>query len=156
MSNQDLIVAHPNGGSNICPDDGTGSTQAISNVVPWSCDIKNTYADGGSGVVIDAAAVTLTGSTYLQNFTNGSNLGNLYQNGTNINYYPGFNGVSGGAGYNQQLSYDTRLSYLNPPHLLQATDTVWNITGFVVCGTINSASFPVVSGAQAINCPSIP
>ena len=156
LSNQDLIVAHPNGGSNICPDDGTGSTQAISNVVPWSCDIKNTYADGGSGVVIDAAAVTLTGSTYLQNFTNGANLGNLYQNGTNINYYPGFNGVSGGAGYSQELSYDTRLSYLNPPHLLQATDTVWNVTGFVVCGTINSASFPVVSGAQAINCPSIP
>jgi hypothetical protein len=91
------------------------------------------------------------------NFTQGLGLGGLYQNGTNINYYPGFNGVSGGAGYNQLLSYDLRLAYLNPPHLLQATDTVWNVVGFVVCGTINTDNFPVSSsGAQSISCPSIP
>ena len=131
--------------------------------MPWSCLITNPL--GGNlpdGVVVDAAIVTLNGSTYVPNFTAGGDLGDMYQNGTNINYYPGFNGVGGGnwndisAGYNQLLSYDLRLSYLNPPHLLQATDTVWDIVGFVVCGTVNSDNFPVSSGAQSISCPSIP
>ena len=154
LANEDLLIAHPmNGSSNdpTCTDDGTetSSTVTISNVVPWSCDIYN--------ATIDGAVVTLNGSTYVPNFNQGAYLGGLYEEGTNINYYPGFNGVSGNsAGYNQQLSYDTRLSYLNPPHLLQATDTVWDIVGFVVCGTINSANFPVVSGAQSVSCPSIP
>ena len=94
----------------------------------------------------------------MPNFTQGPGLGGLYQNGTNINYYPGFNGSTGGNGYNQVLAYDTRLSYLNPPDLLQATDTVWNVTGFVVCGTIDTDNFAVNSttGAQSISCPSIP
>jgi hypothetical protein len=155
LANEDFLIAHPvNGGSNdpTCTDDGTESNPGISNVVPWSCDIGGTP----NGVVVDGAVVSLNGSTYVPNFTVGAGLGNLYENGTNINYYPGFNGVSGGAGYNQVLSYDTRLSYLNPPNLLQATDTVWDIVGFVVCGTVNTDNFPVSSGAQAISCPSIP
>jgi hypothetical protein len=154
LANEDLLIAHPmNGGSNdpTCTDDGTETSPppTISNVVPWSCDVYN--------ATIDGAVVTLNGSTYVPNFNQGVGLGGLYEDGTNINYYPGFNGVTGNsAGYNQQLSYDTRLSYLNPPHLLQATDTVWDIVGFVVCGTINSANFPHSSGAQSISCPSIP
>ena len=161
LANEDFLIAHPPGldgnYDTYCTDDGTESNPGISNVVPWSCLIGN--PSGGSlpgGVVVDAAVVTLNGSTYVPNFTQGPGLGGLYENGTNINYYPGFNGVSGGAGYNQLLSYDLRLSYLNPPHLLQATDTVWDIVGFVVCGTVNSDNFPVSSGAQAISCPSIP
>jgi len=161
LANEDFLIAHPPGldgnYDTYCTDDGTESNPGISNVVPWSCMIGN--PSGGSlpnGVVVDAAIVTLNGSTYVPNFTQGPGLGGLYENGTNINYYPGFNGVSGGAGYDQELSYDLRLSYLNPPHLLQATDTVWDIVGFVVCGTVDSASFPVVSGAQSISCPSIP
>ena len=100
--------------------------------------------------------MTLNGSTYVPDFESGAVEGNLIENGTNINYYPGFNGMSNGVGYNQVLSYDTRLSYLNPPHLLQATDTVWDVVGFVVCGTIDSALFPVNSGAQSVSCPSLP
>jgi hypothetical protein len=156
LANEDFLIAHPVSGSNndpICTDDGTEANPGISNVVPWSCDIDGTPA----GVVVDAAVVTLNGSTYVPNFTTGTGLGGLYENGTNINYYPGFNGYPGGTrGYNQVLSYDTRLSYLNPPDLLQATDTVWNVVGFVVCGTINTDNFPVSSGAQSISCPSIP
>jgi hypothetical protein len=155
LANEDLLIAHPvSGGSNDanCTDDGTESNPGISNVVPWSCDISGTP----DGVVTDAAIVTLNGSTYVPSFTTGAGLGGLYENGTNINYYPGFNGVSGGAGYNQWLSYDTRLSYLNPPHLLQATDTVWNIVSFVICGTVDSARFPVSSGVQSVSCPSLP
>jgi len=160
LANEDLLIAHPvNGGSNdpICTDDGTESNPGISNVVPWSCDIGNPSSGSlPAGVVTDAAIVTLNGSTYVPSFTTGAGLGGLYENGTNINYYPGFNGLSNGVGYNQVLSYDLRLSYLNPPHLLQATDTVWDIVGFVVCGTVNSDNFPVSSGAQAISCPSVP
>ena len=162
LANEDFLIAHPLG-LPPCTDDGTEANPGISNVVPWSCQITN--PSGGSlpgGAVVDAAVVTLNGSTYVPNFTQGPGLGGLYQNGTNINYYPGFNGVSGGAGYNQLLSYDLRLAYLNPPHLLQATDTVWNVVGFVVCGTINTDNFPVVppvppavTGAQSISCPSI-
>jgi hypothetical protein len=161
LANEDFLVAHPPGldgnYDTPCTDDGTEANPGISNVVPWSCQITN--PSGGSlpvGAVVDAAVVTLNGSTYVPNFTQGPGLGGLYQNGTNINYYPGFNGVSGGAGYNQLLSYDLRLAYLNPPHLLQATDTVWNVVGFVVCGTTNTGKFPVSSGAQSISCPSIP
>ena len=64
---------------------------------------------------------------------------------------PRFQRRANGDGYNQLLSYDLRLSYLNPPHLLQATDTVWDIVGFVVCGTVNSDNFPVSSGGQSIS-----
>jgi len=165
LADEDLLIADPmNGGGNdpTCTDDGTESNPGISNVVPWSCDISNSYGVNQDGVVTDAAIVTLNGSTYVPNFTEGDDLGDMYQNGTNINYYPGFNGVGGGnwngisSGYNQALSYDTRLSYLNPPHLLQATDTVWDVVGFVVCGTIDSALFPVHSGAQSVSCPSLP
>ncbi|MGD0439574.1 MAG: hypothetical protein ABSB52_03010 [Acidimicrobiales bacterium] len=163
LANDDFLIAHPpglNGDYNtICTDDGTESNPTVSNVVPWSCMIGN--PSGGSlpnGAVVDGAIVTLNGSTYVPNFEQGPGLGGLYEEGTNINYYPGFNGVSGGAGYDQELSYDTRLSYLNPPHLLQATDTVWNVVGFVVCGTVDSANFTVSSTthAQSISCPSIP
>jgi hypothetical protein len=157
LADEDLLIAHPNNGNGpICTDDGTESNPGISNVVPWSCDISNSYADGQHGVVTDAAIVTLNGSTYVPDFESGAVEGNLIENGTNINYYPGFNGMSNGVGYNQVLSYDTRLSYLNPPHLLQATDTVWDVVGFVVCGTIDSALFPHSSGAQAVSCPSLP
>ncbi|MGD0942877.1 MAG: hypothetical protein ABR972_01160 [Acidimicrobiales bacterium] len=159
LADEDLLIAHPNGGNGpICTDDGTETTPppGISNVVPWSCDISNAYGDGQHGVVTDAAIVTLNGSTYVPDFESGAVEGNLIENGTNINYYPGFNGMSNGVGYNQVLSYDTRLSYLNPPHLLQATDTVWDVVGFVVCGTIDSALFPVNSGAQSVSCPSLP
>jgi hypothetical protein len=161
LANDDFLIAHPPGLDGLyntyCNDDGTESNPGISNVVPWSCLIGNLGNSSlPDGVVVDAAIVTLNGSTYVPTFEQGPVLGNLYENGTNINYYPGFNGTSSGIGYNQVLSYDLRLSYLNPPHLLQATDTVWDVVGFVVCGTVNSANFPVVSGAQAINCPSIP
>ncbi|MGH9291622.1 MAG: hypothetical protein ACRDZ6_02415 [Acidimicrobiales bacterium] len=85
-------------------------------------------------------------------------LGNHYQNGTNINYYPGFNGTSSDIGYAQVINYDTRLGYLTPPHLLAATDTDWAISSFVVCGTIDTETFTPLasSGAQQLNCPSIP
>ncbi len=128
-----------------CADDGTEATQTVDNTVPWSCDIDTTFAGGTNGISIDGAVISLNGSTYVPNFNVGACLGNLYQQGTNINYFPGFNGsgacqsgTSSGDGYNQVISYDKRLAYDNPPYLLAATDTVWNVTSFVVCGTINS------------------
>jgi Flp pilus assembly protein TadG len=156
------VGASPNCGgraTTTCPDDGTEANPNVTNVVPWSCDINNTYADGTTGVVIDAAAVDLTGSTAAQNFDIiGLGNANLYQNGTNINYYPGFNGSPTPTGYNQIITYDSRLSYENPPGLLQATDTVWNMTSFILCGTVNSANNPTLypggpSAAQTLSCP---
>lgn len=140
----EFVVAHPtSGGANvgICSDDGTESSPGISNVTP-TCDIDND--------ILDAAVVTIRGSTYVQNFNQGAGLGNLYEEGSNINYFPGFNGVSGGAGYNQNLSYDTRLSYLQPPHILQATDSVWYTTAFVICGSSNWTA------GGSIDCPALP
>jgi hypothetical protein len=155
----------------ICTDDGTEATQTIANVVPWSCDIDTTFPDGSNGLSIDAAIVALQGSTYVPNFNVGSCLGNLDEQGTNINYFPGFNGsgacqsgTSSGNGYNQVISYDQRLAYDTPPYLLAATDSVWNVTSFVVCGSVNSGNTaspgfqPVTSGAQTyqqIYCPKI-
>jgi len=149
LSNSELIVSHPL--TSTCTDDGTPftvPTPGISNVTP-TCDIEDP--------VIDAAAVTLQGSTYVPNFSEGGCFGDLYQNGTNINFFPGFNGVSGcsatssgGDGYSQQLSYDSRLSYLQPPHILQATDSVWDETSFVVCGTVDTQPM------SGITCPALP
>lgn len=145
-----------------CSNDGTTvSASPINDAVPWSCDINTTFADGNNGVVIDAAAVDLTGSTYAQNFNILSlHNANMYQDGTNINYFPGFNGSTSGAGYNQIITYDQRLAYENPPGLLQATDTVWNMSSFILCGTVNSANFPVTdpgttSAFQQLSCPSL-
>lgn len=150
----------------ICTDDGTGATQNVTNVVPWSCDVDTSFSTsngglGGNGITIDAAVVDLTGSTIAQNFSvaavNGS--ASMFQNGTNINYFAGFNGTTGGDGYNQIITYDQRLSYENPPGLLQATNTVWNVSSFVVCGTIDTSRFAPVNpntatAYQQINCPS--
>jgi hypothetical protein len=159
-------------GSNapICSDDGTETTPVLSNVVPWSCDVSTLFSDNTWGFSVDAALVALTGSVYAQNWNLVACLGNLDQQGTNINDYSGFNAVSpcgssggsinGGDGYNQVLNYDPRLKYESPPYMLAATGTVWNVSSFVVCGTINSANFvPTGAGtssaAQAINCPAI-
>jgi len=179
LPNNQLIVNHPlnepfntscstSGGNQcytsnapICADDGTEATQTIANIVPWSCDVKTNFSDG-PGIAIDAAVVSLNGSTYEPNFNVGTCLGNLSQQGTNINYYPGFNGTGNcSTGYNQVITYDQRLSYLNPPFLLAATDSVWDITSFIVCGTLNSANFPVINAGgstayQKINCPALP
>jgi hypothetical protein len=174
---KELVVAGPtnqpfNGGCTstncgtssapLCTDNGTATTQSIVNVVPWTCDIDTTFPDNTNGVVIDAAVVDLTGSTYVQNFNTilgSQNNSIMYQNGTNINYFPGLNGA-GSYGYNQVITYDQRLAYQNPPGLLAATDTVFNMTSFIVCGTINSALFPVtgsgVTSAQIVNCPTLP
>jgi hypothetical protein len=146
----------------ICADDGTGAVQTVANVVPWSCDVDTTFTGGlgGNGIVIDAAAVDLVGATIAQNFQIAAVSGNasLFQNGTNINNFAGLNGSTGGEGYNQVITYDQRLSYENPPGLLQATNTVWNLSTFVVCGTIDTSQFaPANAGtntaAQALNCP---
>ncbi len=145
----------------ICADDGTSATQNITNVVPWSCDTDTNFAGGlgGNGIVIDAAVVDLYGGTIAQNFNiasvNGS--ASMFQDGTNINYFAGLNGA-GSDGYNQVITYDQRLAYENPPGLLVATNTVWNISSYVVCGTVNSATFAVQNSGtatayQQINCP---
>ena len=74
LANEDFLIAHPPGldgnYDTHCTDDGTEANPGISNVVPWSCQIAN--PSGGSlpgGVVVDAAVVTLNGSTYVPNFT---------------------------------------------------------------------------------------
>jgi hypothetical protein len=137
----------------VCTDDGTETTQTIANVVPWSCDVDTTFPDGSNGFAIDAAIVALKGSTFVPNFNVGSCLGNLDEQGTNINYFPGFNGsypcqsgTSSGSGYNQVISYDQRLAYDTPPYLLAATDSVWNVTSFVICGTVNSDDLTNLDG----------
>jgi hypothetical protein len=177
LPNNELIIAHPlnqpyntscsSGSCNtsnapICPDDGTGATQSIVNIAPWRCDISTNFSDGTRGISADAAVVSLHGSTYVPDFNVGACLGHLDQQGTNINYFPGFNGTSGcGSGYSQQISYDSRLAYENPPFLLAATDTVWNVTSFVVCGTVDTANLtPVNAGTssayQQMSCPALP
>jgi len=88
LANEDFLIAHPvNGGSNdpTCTDDGTESNPGISNVVPC----RATSAARRTASLSTGAVVSLNGSTYVPNFTVGAGLGNLYENGTNINYYPG-------------------------------------------------------------------
>lgn len=151
------------GGPPTCSDDGTEANPNITNVVPWSCDVDTTFTggQGGNGIVIDAAVVDLKGSTVAQNFNSanvpGGTGADLYQNGTNINFFAGMNGGPGG-GYNQIITYDQRLAYENPTGLLQATNTVWNVSSYIVCGTVDTSQFAVtnpgtVRASQSLNCP---
>lgn len=154
----DVVVADPEGDPP-CQSDGTETSPTLANILP-DCTPNDPNNSSVHGIVVDGAVVALNGSTNVEDMAlatdNSSDapgyLGNLTQNGTNINYYPGITTVGSQAGYNQILSYDTRLAYLTPPHLLQATDTVWNEVAFIECGSVNTASMT----ASDYSCPSFP
>lgn len=164
----DVVVADPGvvagGGGQAqsapaCQSDGTEASPTLANILP-DCTPNDPNNSSINGIVIDGAMVTLNGSTNVEDMALAIDnspdapgyLGNMTQNGTNINYYPGITTVGSQAGYNQILSYDTRLAYLTPPHLLQATDTVWEEVAFIECGSVNSISM----SSSDYSCPSFP
>jgi hypothetical protein len=154
----DVVVADPEGDPP-CQSDGTETSPTLANILP-DCTPNDPNNSLVHGIVVDGVVVALNGSTNVEDMALAPpyaprTLDNLTQNGTNINYYPGVTGFYYNNvlhGYNQILSYDARLAYLTPPHLLQATDTVWNEVAFIECGSVNTASMT----ASDYSCPSFP
>ncbi len=144
---------------------------AWEDVVP-DCDLSDDTTFGGAtnpapsdDPVIDAALVSLTAEIGIQNFDQGDGSGDVsinsttcadeelescdggvFINGTDVGNYRGtfgeFSGTTTDDGYNKELSFDNRLYWLSPPHFIEATGAVWDITSFDDCAISDSATPP--------------
>ncbi len=146
-ANGDILWSHPQTfsgttGTNAaaCPANVSVATNdAIGNVEP-TC----TTSDG----IVDALLIALQGSFGIQYYDQGATEGTFNLYGADVAYYRGPFGVSGSHGYTKQFNYDERLSYLSPPHAVEATSTNWYPFGWVSCGGYDLAglSQPACSG----------
>lgn len=142
-SNQDILWSHPQNftgtvGANASAcgaGDSIATNDAISNVEP-TC---TTYPG-----IVDALLIALQGSFGIQYYDQGAigtpaaNDG-LYLYGADVAYFRGPFGVSSTHGYTKQFNYDSRLSYLSPPHAVEAESTNWYPFGWVNCGGFDLA-----------------
>ncbi len=163
IADQSIWLSRPVLGSPpTCPDDNDMPLSAVTwnNIIPTYCDIQNP--------IIDGATAALAGFFEDQNWREGVNNGNIYFNGSDAVNDAGQYGTfgSGGGiltGYNLNLNYDPRLLVDPPPQYVQATDSVWQVAGWVTCGntTPNPDSDPptgsnFVSYSDWSTCSSLP
>jgi hypothetical protein len=144
-ANLDILISHPVSSSGTddakCTADGVNPTNTVADVEP-TCDI-----DASSTAIIDAELVALKGSFGDQNWNDGVALGDAYVYGGDVADYRGPFGEVGTHGYEKEFSFDTRLSYLTPPHAVQASAEEWAAVGWVNCGGLDLAN------STAPNCP---
>jgi hypothetical protein len=81
---------------------------------------------------VTAAILALRHSFVVQNWSSGASLGTLNVTGSISQKFRGAVGASGGGcntscGYLKNYVYDTRLSYLQPPFFLKATNSPWEL-----------------------------
>jgi hypothetical protein len=103
-----------------------GSTTSNSGL---SCDLDNP--------VIDAAILALNEQYFVSNWDKGTQLDNIYVNGSISEDWRGPVGTSGGSsgtGYSKQYTYDLRLEYLSPPGYLNPGTSSWQL------GTISAVT----------------
>ncbi len=105
---------------------GTSYPLDPAGVWPWLCNPKN--------VIIDAAVLALQGSFGVENWGTTPYSGYANLNGTDLSEYRGPFGISGTNGYYKDFSYDSRLDYVTPPHVLPTGVPVWQVGKYVVCG----------------------
>jgi len=131
IADHSIWLSRPLGVSN-CTDDNDMPLSSVTwdNIIPTYCDIENP--------IIDGATAALSGFFEAQNWKEGGNNGNIYFNGSdavnNAGQYGTFSGSSIVTGYNLKLQYDPRLLVDPPPQYVQATDSVWQVAGWVTCG----------------------
>jgi Tfp pilus assembly protein PilX len=150
FANGDILFSHPvvntTTNASTCSN-ATGTTPSspavVADVQP-TCVIKN--------AVVDALVVALDGSFGIQNWDAGTQLGGMYLNGSDVaqSRGPFCSGCGSGTGYTKQFNYDTRLSYLAPPHSVQASADNWYPWGYVNCGGMDLSN----STTPACNYPS--
>jgi hypothetical protein len=124
-----------------CTTDGTEASQPstpaglatnIADIVP-DCMIQNP--------VIDAAIVSVQGSLADEDWDIGpNNAGGAYLQGTDVSFMRGPFGLGGTSGYDKEFSYDSRLTYLTPPSMIDIADLTWGSNSFVNCGSINDGT----------------
>jgi hypothetical protein len=91
--------------------------------------------------VIDAAIVSVQGSFADEDWDIGpSNAGSAYLQGTDVSFLRGPFGLEGVGGYDKEFSYDSRLTYLTPPSMIDIADLTWAGNSFVNCGSINDGT----------------
>lgn len=133
--------------------DGTGSpanspTPAQQSAAPYSTDpaLANDPAAvwptlcNPDNIVVDAGLFALNGSFGVENWDTTARSGGVYLNGSDLSEYRGPFGVVGVSGYSKQFSFDSRLQYDPPPHILQSAFKVWQQHDYVVCSTAACAN----------------
>jgi hypothetical protein len=126
---------------------GTGGTTGTGNLLglvannyvsvfhPVDDDGDNLNIPGHStpfnNATIQAAILSVQHSFRVQNFDDGSPLGNLNITGAIAQEYRGavgtFSGTSSVSGYTKNYVYDTRLKYLSPPYFLDPVKSAWGV-----------------------------
>ena len=148
----DVVVAHNQNGSN-CPYDGTGTPNNTGtringtsypndpyDVWPTLCDVNSTGST--SGIIVDAAVLALNGSFGTQNWNEQPYSGLVNLNGTDLSEYRGPFGTVLSTGYEKDVSYDSRLAYIEPPHVIPGSIPLWVNTDYVVCPSLACPAIP--------------
>jgi len=111
---------------------GLMASNAVTVYHPVTCGGSCSNGTGStSNLTIDAAIVGLNHTFIVANYQDGNPLSNLTINGSIAQKYRGpvgtFNSHGAVSGYQKAYSYDGRLKYLSPPHMLDVAQTAWQI-----------------------------
>jgi hypothetical protein len=115
---------------------GTSYPNDPAAVWPTVCNPDN--------VIIDSAIFGVQGSFGVENWGTTPQSGNANLNGSDLSEFRGPFGYVGSSGYYKEFSFDQRLAYVTPPHILPAGVPLWQQTNFVLC-----------PGSNGTNCPQI-
>jgi hypothetical protein len=104
---------------------GTLYTNDPAAVWPTLCNPQN--------VTIDGAVFAVQGSFGVENWDTTPQSGNANLNGSDLSEFRGPFGYVGSTGYYKEFSFDQRLAYASPPHILPAGVPLWQQNSYVLC-----------------------
>jgi hypothetical protein len=123
LTGDDLLGLVANGSVFIYhPVDSSGNNLSI----PGRSSPRTKFSDPK----VDAAILTLNHSFTVQNYRDGSELGNLTVEGSIAQLYRGVVALSGQSGYKKDYVYDQRLAYLAPPRFIDPVKSFWRIVSW--------------------------
>ncbi len=126
--------------------DGTGAPTNAGTVINGTsypndpADIWPTVCNP-TNIIVDAAIFGLNGSFGVENWDTTPLSGGVNLNGADLSYFRGPFGYVGQSGYTKQFSFDSRLEFAAPPHVLPAGVPLWLVDNYIVCPT---ASCPAI------------
>ena len=104
---------------------GTSYPNDPAAVWPTLCNPQN--------VIIDAAVFGVEGSLGAENWGTTPQSGDVYLNGSDLSEFRGPFGIVGSHGYYKEFTFDQRLAYVSPPHILPAGIPLWQQANYVLC-----------------------
>ena len=84
-------------------------------------------AEGVSNIQVDASLLAIAHSFLVDHYDCGASLGTLTVNGSISQNFRGPVGLTSGAGYLKNYTYDDRLRYMEPPNFLEPVKSSWRI-----------------------------